>query len=272
MTVASGEAYWSERAAVWLADSDALEVVGGPPGEAAMDRLGPQPGERILDIGCGAGSTSIALARRVQPGGHVLGIDIAPGMVAGARRRAEAASVPVQFAAADAQVHDFGETFDGAFSRFGIMFFADPVAAFTNIRKAARRLSFCCWQQPGANEWMVLPNMVALGVLGATPPPPEPGAPGPFAFADAGYVRQILGDAGFSTIDIARSNERVELPEAEIASWIPVALRHGLVGQLLRDAPEAYPEVAKELDEELWFRVKDGVARLSRGVLLVTAR
>jgi len=264
-----GQAYWADRAQVWLEDADLLDVFGGPPGEAAIDCLDPRPGERILDIGCGPGITTIALAQRVKPGGGVLGVDLAPGMVEGARRRAPGLS----FALADAQVHDFGETFDGAYSRFGVMFFADPVAAFANIRRAARRLSFCCWQEPLANEWMVLPNVVALGELGAGPPPQDPDQPGPFTLADPDRVRSILTAAGFREIDVVPRNDRVELAERDLATWAALGARHGLAGQLLKDAtPETRSRVAAAIEEEFRGRVRDGAVRLTRGVLLVTAR
>lgn len=266
-----GEAYWSARAAVWLADTDALEVFGGAPGEAAIDRLDPRPGERILDIGCGAGNTSVAIARRVQPGGRVLGVDIATGMVAGARRRAEGSGVPVSFTVGDAQVHDFGEIFDGAYSRFGVMFFTDPVAAFANIRRAAHRLSFCCWQDASHNEWMMVPNLVTMEVLGTGPP--DTSQPGPFALADPTYVRHLLDAAGYSAIDILPRNDQAVLAEKDIPRMAQVWLRHGMAGQLLREAaPEVLARVVSAVEAELRSRVTGGVVRLGRGTLLVTAR
>lgn len=267
-----GQAHWSSRAASWLSDTDSLESFGGPPGEAAIERLEPRPGENLLDIGCGGGSTTIALARRVQPGGSVLGADIAPEMVVGARQRAEGLGLPIDFTVADVQVHDFGQIFDGAFSRFGVMFFADPVAAFTNIRRTTRRLSFCCWQQPTANEWMIIPGIVALTVLGGTPPPVDPEAPGPYSLADPERVRQILGTAGFGDIDVTPRNDWVGLSEAEIPRWAALSLRHGLANQLLTENPDARSEVTTALEAALHGRASDGVVRLTRAVNLVTAR
>lgn len=272
------ERYWSDRAATWLEDQDALEVFGGAPGEAAMDRLAPRPGERILDIGCGGGVTTVALGQRVAPGGTVLGLDIAPGMVAGARRRAEAAGCEnATFTVGDAQVADLGDgAFQGAFSRFGIMFFADPVAAFANIRRCLApggRLSFCCWQPPMANEWMTVPTMVALGVLGMAPPQPDPAAPGPFAFADPDFVRSVLEAAGFGDGDIDLRNDVVELPEADIAARAASSLRQGMVAELLKDAADdTRQRVQAALVDTLQGRVQRGIVPLSRGYQLVTAR
>ena len=272
------EEFWSARASNWLEDQEALEIFGGAPGEAAIERLAPQPGERILDIGCGGGATTVSLARRVAPGGSVLGVDIAAAMVAGAQRRAAAAGCEgASFAVADAQVEDFGtQAFDAAFSRFGVMFFADPVAAFANIRRClvpGGRLSFCCWQDPLANEWMLIPTMVVLGILGQAPPQQGPGDPGPYSLADPERVRQILEAAGFRGVDIARCNDTVEISEAEVATRTDIALRQGLLAELLREASEeTRQQAATALRDALHSRMEGGIARQKRGYLVVGAR
>lgn len=282
--VANTEAqeYWSARAATWLEDQDALEVFGRAPGEAALELLAPQAGERILDVGCGGGATSLALADRVVPGGRVLGLDIAPAMVAAAQQRASAAgsgavSGAVSFLVGDAQVEDLGEAaFEGAYSRFGIMFFADPVAAFANIRRSlvpGGRLSFCCWQGASANEWMTLPTTVTRGVLGLAPPAPDPAAPGPFAFSDPGRIREILEGAGFHGADIEERNDTVALTEDDVATRARVALRQGPVVDLLKEAPEpTRRQVVAALQQALRSRMAGGAGLLDRGYLLVTAR
>src|SRR5579859_7478835 len=129
--------FWSAIAPTWLELEDKLEEIGGPPGQLAMDRLPLKVGQAVLDVGCGLGRTTLELASRVVDG-NVFGVDIAEGMIAAARERAKRLDARnVEFAVADAQVDDLGDSrFDAAFSRFGVMFFRDPVAAFTNIRRA----------------------------------------------------------------------------------------------------------------------------------------
>jgi SAM-dependent methyltransferase len=164
-----------------------------------MAALGPKPNERVIDIGCGCGATSLELARRVGPGGRVLGADISAPMLEVARRRANAEGLTqAGFVEADAQTYQFTPA-DAAFSRFGVMFFADPLGAFSNIRKALskdRRLAFVCWREFPENVWAARPLAAALDLL---PPQPsvDPHAPGPFAFADSARLVSILRDAGF---------------------------------------------------------------------------
>ena len=155
-------------------------------------------GERILDVGCGCASTSLALANAVGPTGRVTGIDISAPMLAVARVRARA-HANVGFLEADASAHPFEPEFDLAFSRFGVMFFSDPEAAFSNIRKALAadgRLAFVCWRSLGENVWAFAPLAAARDLV---PPqePMDPNAPGPFALADDARVRSVLGRAGF---------------------------------------------------------------------------
>jgi SAM-dependent methyltransferase len=197
--------YWNDTAGPkWVAYEELLDAQIRGLGEAAMDRVGIRPGDRVLDVGCGTGQTSIQLARRAGPGGAVTGIDISGPMLARARARADGAPArAIEFLEADAQTRRFEPaSFDVCFSRFGIMFFAEPDAAFANLRSALRptgRLGFVCWQQLPDNPWMMVPLMAAAAHI-TLPPPPAPDAPGPFAFADQGRVRGILERAGFGDV------------------------------------------------------------------------
>lgn len=162
----------------------------------------PQPGERVLDVGCGAGAQTFALALAVGPDGAVTGVDFSAPLLERARNRQDAQGVGnVVFRQVDAQVDDLGaDAFDLVASRFGVMFFADPVAAFANIRGALRpggRIAFVAWQGPEANPWFTLPQRLAVERLGAVAPT-SPDAPGPMAFRDAGRVLKILEAAGFA--------------------------------------------------------------------------
>ena len=280
MTFANTDAaeFWAGMAPTWVELEDQLEQVGGGPGEWAMDRLSLGPGALVLDVGCGTGRTTLALARRVAPGGQAVGVDISDEMLMRAQEHAEAAGTEnVSFVHADAQVHDLGDAaFDAAYSRFGVMFFADPVAAFGNIRRALKpggSLGFVCWQSVFDNEWMFVPGAAAMAATGTTPPLPGPEEPGPFAFADAGRMRSILEKAGFSDIDVVARNDVVVTAEDRIPEVALVSTRVGAVRELLRDADEGTRRgVLQAIEDAMRSRVEGGRLRMSRGVNLVGAR
>ena len=194
--------YWNEIAAPkWLALYDLIDAQIAPLGRRAVDAAALRAGERALDVGCGCGQSTFEIAQRVGPSGTVLGIDISAPMLERARAGAAARALRhVEFANADAQTHQLPAAgFDACCSRFGVMFFSDPIAAFTNLHGAVRpggRLSFVCWQRLQDNPWMFVPLGAAAQHI-ALPTPPAPNAPGPFAFADAARVRDILTRAGF---------------------------------------------------------------------------
>ena len=156
------------RAAAWAEVRQPLELQLTPLGRPALDALAARPGERILDIGCGGGDTVLDLARRVAPDGSIVGIDVSAAVLAFARRAAEGLG-QVRFIQADAQTHPFAPaSFDAAFSRFGVMFFVDPVAAFANIRRSLRpngRLAFVCWRALEENPLDFLPLRAAAAHL-----------------------------------------------------------------------------------------------------------
>lgn len=186
----------------WATHQEQMDVMLGPLGEAALNQLAAQTGERVLDLGCGCGDTSLAMATR---GANVTGVDVSGPMLDHARNRATAAGLDVEFLQADAADFPFaGDSYDAAFSRFGVMFFHDPAAAFVNIRKAlsaSGRLSFVCWQAVTRNPWITTPMSVLAQHLPAQPAP-EPFAPGPFAFADPARVEAILQSAGFQQVAV----------------------------------------------------------------------
>lgn len=268
-------AYWNDvHGKTWTEMSDLLDQELVDLGLAAMAALNPQRGERIVDVGCGCGQTSLALADRVGPDGAVTGVDISHPMLEEARRRARAAGVgQAQFVEADAQTYAFAPaSLDAAFSRFGVMFFADPPAAFANIRKALKpggRLAFVCWRPLAENAWMLVPMTAALRHL-PPPAPPQPGAPGPFAFADPERVRGILAKAGFADIAV----EPLEMPLGGfgLEDALKMALRIGPLAALLRENPEAAPKAVDDIRAALAGRAKDGRVWLEGAVWIVTAR
>ena len=189
----------------WVAEAERYDSMVGAFGEAMLDAADLRPGERVLDIGCGNGATTIEAARRVRPGGVVVGIDLSSPMLGLARQRASAAGAnEIEFVEADAQRHDFAVgAFDVAVSRFGVMFFDDPGAAFANIGRALApggRLAFVAWQALERSEWIMVPGAAAAAHVGM-PEGIAPNEPGPGAFADPARVRGILDAAGF--VDIA---------------------------------------------------------------------
>lgn len=246
--------YWNARAGeTWAQFQEPLDRQIEPLGLAAIDALQPVPGEHIIDIGCGCGQSTLVLAARVAPTGSVLGIDLSQPMLEVARQRPRpAANLRVEFRQLDAQTGMIGRgIFDAAFSRFGVMFFSDPVAAFSNIRaslKPGGRLVFVCWRPLGENPWMQAPLQAALPFI---PPvaPPDPTAPGPFAFADPSRVRSILTEAGFASVTTDPLDARIG--GGDVEQSLKLALRIGPLGAALREYPELSGKVASAVRDVL---------------------
>lgn len=268
-------AYWNEGAGpTWAALQVQLDRQLGPLGRATEAALKPQAGERLLDVGCGCGETSLELARAVGPTGSVTGLDISRPMLEIARSRgAEAGLANVEFLEADAQTSPL-ETgaYDGLFSRFGVMFFADPTAAFTNLRRALKpggRLAILCWRSPDQNPIMTLP-MASVAHLFPPAPPPEPGAPGPFAFADPKRVETILSGAGFTDIAITPHDE--EIGAGSLDDTLSLTLRVGPLGGMLREHPEVRDQAVGILRDTLATHAGPDGVKLGSATWIVTAR
>jgi SAM-dependent methyltransferase len=214
--------YWNTVAGPrWVGLGGFVERRVGAVNDLLLARSGVAAGENVLEIGCGTGATTVPLAEAVGPSGRVLGVDLSEPMLEGARKRvAESALGNITLLQADAQVHPFEPgRFDLITSRFGVMFFADPFAAFSNLLPAARpggRLCFVCWAPLEDNQHWLIPYEVALRHLGP-PAPRPPRAPGPLAFSEPDYVRSILDTAGFGTIEISRETPLItsSSPEEE---------------------------------------------------------
>lgn len=191
--------YWNDRAGnTWAELQDRLDTLLKPLSEAGLRAANVQAGERVLDVGCGCGDTSIALA---ADGGLVQGVDLSQPML----ERAQARSSQIEFIRADAASFTPKQPYDLIFSRFGVMFFIDPKNAFKHLHSTLRssgRLVFVCWQAPKANPWMSITGRAIAPYLPESESPTDPKAPGPFAFADADYVRAILSDGGFQNIGL----------------------------------------------------------------------
>ncbi len=246
--------YWNGPAADrWISAREVMDRSMASITRVALERAAPRPGEQVLDVGCGCGTTTLMLARQVGPDGRTVGVDVSAPMIEVARGRA--GDAPVEFVVADAGAAPFSPTFDLVFSRFGVMFFADPAAAFRNLCAALAplgRMTFICWRALRDNPWAAAPLMAARDLL----PPmeaPDPTAPGPFAFADGERLRGILAAAGFSSIEISPHDDHIFT-----GATVEEATEHAMTIGPLSRAIAALPDAVREAVRP---RVAEVVAR-----------
>jgi SAM-dependent methyltransferase len=272
---------WNGRSGEqWVANQARLDAMLAAFGDAAIAAAAPGEGEQILDVGCGAGATSQALAARVGPRGHVLGVDISAPLIDRARAAAPAGA-PLTFELADAGTAALpGQAFDLLFSRFGVMFFDDPAAAFAHMRGALKpggRLAFVCWRGGAENDWVRLP-MAAVASLVPLPPPPDPEAPGPFSFGDSGRVVRILTDAGFTDVSIAPFDHPVPFGhgatrEAAVDNAVDMAFQVGPLARLLAQQPdEIRARAAEAVRRAFAAKPGDRSVMIDGAAWIVTAR
>lgn len=277
-------AFWTDAAArTWVPLEAKLDGLLAPLTGVALDLAKAAPGERVLDVGCGSGATMLALAERVGAAGRVLGCDISGPMVARARQRiVEAGLLQAAVDEADVSVRDFeAGGFDLAFSRFGVMFFNNPVEAFANLRRAlipGGRLAFVCWRAMAENPWVMVPLAAARPLL-LPMDPPAPDAPGQFSFGDPARVQAILAAAGFRDVGLAPHDTPMMLagpgPDAA-AEAAAFSVRMGPAARAVREQPALEGPVREAMAAAYAAHagprgVTDGVV-LPGGVWLVTAR
>jgi ubiquinone/menaquinone biosynthesis C-methylase UbiE len=260
------------RVRVWLEIREPLERQLEPLGHAVMAALQLLPGERVLDIGCGIGATPLALARAVGSSGQVVGADLLPAAIDVARRDPDPPK-NVTFLCGDVQSYPFPTgSFDAAFSRFGVMFFADPVTAFSNIWRALRpggRLGFVCWRGLNENELDELPLRAASSCLPAQLIA-DAATSSWLSFSDRESIREILVRAGFADVKILPHDEQVRC--GSFQATVDVCSRVGALGKTLRDHPELRSKAVPAL--ELALRPLDGPngPTLRAATWVVTAR
>ena len=269
-------AYWNGPGGQrWTDRQQIQDILLAPVSGILIDRAKATAGERIIDVGCGCGTTTTALAQRASPTGHVVGVDISAPMLARARHVGPA-GLPVDFILADATVYPFDPaSFDLLVSRFGVMFFAQPALSFTNLRKALRpsgRLAFACWREPRDNPWMMAPLQAAykhvprLLQLG-------PEDPGPFSFAAEQRVHRILGEAGFSSIAMEPCNLSLDVAVGRgLDAAVESALEIGPVSRALEGHPtEVRIAAANSIREVLTPFARGATVPLAASIWIVTA-
>lgn len=272
--------YWNGEAGQrWAQEDDTMSKLLRPVSEALLAHAPLQGCQSALDIGCGGGSQTVMLAEKLGAGAHVLGVDISAPMLEVAKGKASAAadtSAEIAFLQADAAGHSFEkDRFDLVFSRFGVMFFDDPVAAFSNIRTALRpqaKLAFCCWQSLKNNDWTRIPLQAALQHLPA-PEAPDPHAPGPFAFADPQRLQDILQASGFQDVAVESFNREIRFGEAPtLQQSVRQLAMIGPVSRLLAGQEQAVLEqVFTAMEEVLAPYYRDGALHLAGAIWFVTA-
>ncbi len=266
-------AYWKgPGGTMWLGAYDRIQRGIAEFGQIVLEAAQAQPGERVLDVGCGTGGTTAELARAIGAKGRVLGVDISETLVGAARAQNLANAT---FEVGDATSYRFeAGSFDLVFSRFGVMFFGDPVAAFQNIRRAMKpsgRLVFMCWRTPQENPWGAVPMRAAMPFL---PPMERPGPedPGQYSFGDRARVERILTQAGFAGLSI----EPVDMMLTQGKDIPDVLERIGQFGPLARAfkdvAPEQVAKAKAAIGEALKPHVTPEGVKLAGACWLVRAR
>lgn len=220
----------------WVETQELLDQMFKPFADRLVDAVAFEAARSVLDVGCGTGGTTLAVARQLGMKGNCTGIDISHEMIASARSRAERESLPASFICAGAQAYPFAPArFDMIISRFGVMFFDDPVRAFANLRYAATnnaRLRVIAWRSEPENPFMTAAERAAAPLL-PNLPVRQPDAPGQFAFANSQRVRNILEQSGWAGIDVQPIDVACTLPEKDLVSYLS---RLGPVGLMLHEA------------------------------------
>jgi ubiquinone/menaquinone biosynthesis C-methylase UbiE len=270
-------AYWNGAGGKRWTDRQAMQdILLAQVSQILIDRAQPKSGERVLDVGCGCGATTMAWAERVAPSGFALGVDISEPMLSRARELAPK-GLPLAFVLADATVYPFDpQDFDLLVSRFGVMFFAEPAVSFANLRRALRpnaRVTFVCWRDPRENPWMTMPMQA---VYQHVPKLPQlgPEDPGPFAFASEERVRRILGEADYRDVALERCDLSIDIANGRgLEGALDTAMNVGPASRALEGHPAAVRAAATNSVRELLApQVRGQSLPLPGSIWVVTAR
>ncbi|HEY1722501.1 MAG TPA: methyltransferase domain-containing protein [Magnetospirillaceae bacterium] len=261
----------------WVDEQAHTDIMLMPVIDALLAAVDVRPGQHVLDVGCGCGATTIELAERVGPSGRVTGLDVSAPMLARARElSADLKNVDYIYILADAAAHDFGAPFaDWLVSKFGVMFFGDPGAAFTNLKRALRpgaKLAFACWRPPKENPWMMEPLQAAYEFVPRLPKL-DPEDPGPFSFSDPERVTRILTGAGFAKPRFTPVDLPIDLAAGKgLEAAVHQATNIGATSRALQDQPDALrAKVIESIRKLLTGYARGNSVALQGGIWIVEA-
>lgn len=264
--------YWNgEAGQLWVTFSDRLDAMLGPFAELILNASNIKPDETVLDIGCGGGALSLLAAQKAQ---SVLGVDISKPLIGLAEKRA-AWLAQTHFHCGDAATISLDEKRDVVVSRFGVMFFSDPVRAFANIRHQVKpngRMVFACWQSPMKNLWAKAPLEAALPFFKEPPTSPEPHVPGPFAFADSEYLTDTLMDSGWKTVELTDWTGEIRLPGEDVEETAAFMTEMGPLSKIMKEQGLEEKRVQSALIEKLSKAANDdGTVDMQASIWIVKA-
>lgn len=268
--------FWNGDASEkWVQYATLLDHLLAPFIPAILDKADLKPGERVLDIGCGGGALSLAAYDQIGQAGEVTGVDISQPLLTLATKRSQESKKSIDFVEADASAYRSDSPIGVAISRFGVMFFADPVSAFASLRKTMAsngRLAFAAWQGIRQNEWLTTPLDVAIPFFRSMPDPPPPHAPGPFAFADPDYVTDVLKKAGWLGIMAEPWTGTLSLPGDSIEAQATFILKMGPVARLIAEqVDDAKPILEALIDRLSGMKSESGNVELGASAWIVSA-
>jgi SAM-dependent methyltransferase len=268
--------YWNgDGGDKWVAFSDLLDAMLVPFADAVLNAAKLHSGERVLDVGCGAGALSLKAAQIVGPEQGVVGVDVSEALLTLARKRTSSADLSARFEEGDASQYEADVPFDVLISRFGVMFFDAPGAAFAKLRSNMNpdgRLAFACWQPLANNQWAGAPLQAALPFLTEAPTPSPPGTPGPFAFGDPGHVTGLLEAAGWQGVNVEALEGDLILPGDTPEDAAAFMMKLGPIARLVEQDGADLGAVQKALEQRMQSLLNsDGRVAMGSAVWIVTA-
>lgn len=268
--------FWNGPAAEkWVHHAAQLDQMLSPFAAEVLGTASIVPGENTIDIGCGSGALTLKAAAAAGPNASTLGVDVSQPLIDLARHRAEEAESSSQYVVADASIYRVETPVDIIISRFGVMFFNDPVPAFANILTnmvPGGRMIFVCWQALQANDWAFAPVQAAMPFFKEPPRPADPTAPGPFAFADKDRVSSILKDAGWKSVEINPMHTPLAMPGTDIEANIEFMLKLGPLSRLIVEQDLELAPIEAALAERLSRAISaDGTVEMASACWIVQA-